>query len=202
MMYYLKKKIHPIFNHQYHLCIVTVQLITLEFNWITEKFICKKDCTQIIGDNIRTPTKRCSAGTLYCTHCPKLSKSATIWLELFYRQKTQCIASQLRSRIKFSKRLEKKIGAGGDSPNSKDWRFNRKNLQDKLQSCNLFLVAFKIGKERHKVFLLCNRNTSSKNIGKKFKHDFENLNFWNLGFIWKKRMEDSDIFTYTKTIPR
>ena len=131
---------------------------------LKEKITCENCGTQTTRNNIVRHKKRCSAGTLYCTHCPKFSTKSqsdlnyhiakkhsapkpdvTFKCKLCFQKFPRFYALR-QHRMKINSRtrdveVEHIVGDVEDH-----------RLREELRSCQHFLVDSKLERARHKVF--------------------------------------------------
>ena len=157
-----------------------------------EKIACDNCGTQTTRINTVRHKKRCSAGTLYCIHCPKFSTKSqsdlnhhfaknhsapkldvTFICKLCYQefpgfyalpqQRNTQHGMQIGSRTR-DVNLEHIVGDVEDH-----------TLREELRSCQHFLVDFELERARHKVFNYAVEALNEKIVNEKLDHFFNNL---------------------------
>ena len=158
-----------------------------------EKFVCEICGTQIRRSNIGRRTKRCSAASISCTHCPKFWR--TFQADFNYHITNKHSASQhkrthdcqesgenspsfysLRQHKSQHKDLTRKKEHELNHQTLRTDSLNNKNPQDEIQSCKHFLVDSEIEKARLKVFNYARETIRTKSEEEKFDHVFKKLN--------------------------
>ena len=157
-----------------------------------EKITCENCGTQTTKLNLARHKKRCSFGTLYCTHCPNFPTKSQI--DLIYH--IAKVHSAPKPEVTFKCKLcyqefpgfyalrqhgntqhTTQIGSGtrnvdvehivGDVDDHK--------LREELRSCRHFLVDSELEKARHKVFNYAVETLNETIVNEKLDHFFNNL---------------------------
>ena len=140
-----------------------------------EKITCEKCGTLVTRNNIVRHKKRCSAGTLFCTHCPNISTLSQDDLN-YHIAKQHSAAGPPKTykctlchaefpgfyALRQHKNTQhgKQIGFGASKTDVEDIvrDVDDQSLREELQSCRHFLVDSEIQKGRHSVFNLTVNN--------------------------------------------
>ena len=149
-----------------------------------EKITCEKCGTLVTRNNIVRLKKRCSAGTLYCTQCPKFSTLSQDDLNYHIaKQHSAAGPSKTYKRtlchaefpgfyaLRQHKNIQhgKQIGFGASNIDVEDivGDVDDQSLKEELQSCRHFLVDSEIRKARHIVFNFAVNNLTAQVIEEK-----------------------------------
>ena len=127
-----------------------------------EKVTCENCGIQITKPNLARHKKRCSGGTLYCTHCPNFS---TLSLDDLNNH----IAKQHSAKQHKNTQHGKQIGFGASNIDVEDivGDVDDQSLREELHSCKHFLVDSEIQKGRHSVFNFAVNNLTAQVIEEK-----------------------------------
>ena len=157
-----------------------------------EKLTCENCGTQTTKLNLARHKKRCSVGTLYCTHCPSLSKKSQNDMNYLIAKKHNAPKPEVAFKSKFcyqefpgfyASRQHRntqhgmQIGSGttgvdvehtvGDGDDHR--------LREELRSCQQLLVDWELEKARHKVFNYAVEALNEIIVNEKLNHFFNNL---------------------------
>ena len=145
------------------------------------KYSCENCGTLVTRNNIVRHKKRCSAGTLYCTHCPNFSRLSQDDLN-YHIEKPHSAAGPPKTykcplchaevpgfyALRQHKNTQhgKQIGFGASKIDVEDivGDVNDQSLRKELQSCRHFLVDSEIQKGRHSVFNFTVNNLTAQVI--------------------------------------
>ena len=173
-------------------CLSPITLITAMLSLTcNEKTTCGKCGTQIRKLNLARHKKGCSAGTLYCTHCPNFAKKSQNDLNHHIAKNTvpkTCRSLKMNtllfrvSRV-HALRQHKKTQYGFpikatnvelDDINSEIYD---SNLREELRSSQPFLVDSELERARHKVFNYAVKSFNKAIVNEELDHFF---NIWKL----------------------
>ena len=159
-----------------------------------EKATCENCGTQTTKFNLARHKKSCSAGTLFCTQCPKFSTKAQIDLNYNIAKKHSAPEPDVTFKCKLcyqefsghyalcqhrNTQHGMQIGSGardvdleyivGDVVNH--------SLREELRSCQHFLLDSELEKARNKVFSYAKETLNETIVNEKLDHFFNNLKF-------------------------
>ena len=157
-----------------------------------EKFTCENCGTQTTKPNLARLKKRCSAGTLYCTQCPKFSTKSLIDLNYHIAEKHSAPKPDVTFKSKpcfqdfpgfYALRQHRntqhgmQTGSGtrdvivehvvGDDEDH--------SLGEKLRSCQHFLVYSELERATHKLCKYAVETLNETIVNEKLDHFFNNL---------------------------
>ena len=157
-----------------------------------EKVRCEICCTQTTKLNLARHEKNCSAGTLFCTQCPKFSTKSQN--DLNYRISKKHSAPRLDVTFKcqlcyqefpglYALRQHRNTQNGmqiGSRTRDVDVQHlvrdvEGQSLREELRSCQHFLVDSELQRARHKVFNYAVETLSETVVNEKFDHFFNNV---------------------------
>ena len=158
----------------------------------TKKNTCENCGTQTTKHNLARHKKRCSVGTLYCTHCPSFSTKSQNDLNYHIAKKHSAPKPEVTFKCKpcyqefpgfyalcqpRNTQHGMQIGSGtrdvdvehivGDVDDHK--------LRKELRSCQHFLVDSKLERARHKIFNYSVETLNETIVNEKLDHFFNNL---------------------------
>ena len=157
-----------------------------------EKVTCENCGLQITKLNLARHKKRCSAGTLYCTQCPKFSTTSKDGLN-YHIAKQHSAAGPSKTyncnlchaefpgfyALRQHKNTQhgKQIGFGASNIDVEDivGDVDDQSLREELQSCRHFLVDSEIQKGRHSVFNFAVNNLTAQVIEEKLDRVLDKL---------------------------
>ena len=192
---------------------------------IQKEKITGENCgTQTTRNNIVRHKKRCSAATLYCTHCPNFSTKSQSNLNYHIAKKNSAPKSDVTFKCKlcyqdfpgfYALRLHRntqhglQIGSGTRDVNLEHivGDVEDHSLREELRSCQVFLVDSELERARHEVFNYAVETLNKTIVNEKLDHFFNNLKSAtkvNLAFgLILKNIEDGgfSFLTHTRTIP-
>ena len=157
-----------------------------------EKITCENCGTQTTRNNIVRHKKRCSVGTLYCTHCPNFSTKSQNDLNYHIAKKHSAPKPEVTFKCKlcyqefpgfYALRQHRntqhtmQIGSG---PRDVDVEHIEGDVDDhsfreELRSCQHFLVDSELERARHKVFNNAVEALNGTVVNEKLDHFFNNL---------------------------
>ena len=172
-----------------------------------QKVTCENCGVQITKYHLARHKKRCSAGTLYCTHCPNFSTLSQDGL-IYHIAKQHSAAGPSKTNkctlchaefpgfyaLRQHKNTQhgKQIGFGASNFDVEDTvgDVDDQSLIKELQSCRRFLVDSEIQKKRHSVFIFAVNNLTAQVIEEKLHRVLDKLKCvaklnLALGFILK-----------------
>ena len=134
-----------------------------------EKITCKHCGTQVTRNNNVRHKKRCSAGTLCCTHCPKFSTLAQDDLNYYVAKKHNVPGPPITNKCKlchaefpgfYALRQHKntqhrtQVGFGASNIDVEEivGDVDDQSLREELESCKDFLKDTEMENGRHRVF--------------------------------------------------
>ena len=157
-----------------------------------QKVTCEESGTQTTRNNTARHKKSCSAGTLYCTHCPNFSTKSqkdhnyhiakkhsapkpdiTFKCTLCFQEFPRFYA--LRQHRNTQHGMQ--VGSGTRDVDVEHIVRNVKDhsLREELRSCQHFLVDSELERARHKVFNYAVETLNETVVNKKVHHFFNNL---------------------------
>ena len=176
-----------------------------------EKVTCENCGTQTTKLNLARHKKRCSVGTLYCTHCPKFSTNSQNDLNYHIAKKQSAPKPEVTFKCKlcyqefpgfYALRQHRNTQHGtqiGSGTRDVDLEHivgdvDDHSLREELRSCQHFLVDSELQRARRKVFNYAVETVNETIVKEKHDHFFNNLKYAakvNLafGFI-SKTIED------------
>ena len=151
----------------------------------TKKITCENCDLQITKYNLARHKKRCSAGTLYCTQCPKFSTLSQDDLN-YYIAKQHSAAGPSKAykcNLCYGLCQHKKtqhgtqIGFGARNIDVEDIMgdVDDQGVREELHSCKHFLVDSEIQKGRHSVFNFAVNNLTAQVIEEKLDRVLDKL---------------------------
>ena len=179
-----------------------------------EKITCEKCDTQTTTNNIVRHKKNCSAGTLYCTHCPKFSTKSQNDLNYHIAKKHGAPEPDVTFKCKlcfqefpgfYALRQHRNTQHGmqiGSRTRDVDVEHIVRDVEDhrlreELRSCQHFLVNSELERARHKVFNYAVKTLNETIVNEKLDHFFNNLKYAakvNLAFgFFLKNIEDGGL---------
>ena len=157
-----------------------------------EKVTCENCGTQTTRNNIVRHKKRCSVGTLYCTHCPKFSTKSQNDLLYHIAKKHSAPKPDITFKCKlcfqefrgfYALRQNRNTQHGmqiGSGTRDVDVEHivgdvEDHSLREELRSCQHFLVDSELERARHKVFNYAVETLNETIVNEKLDHFFNNL---------------------------
>ena len=157
-----------------------------------EKITCENCCTQTTRNNIVRHKKSCSAGTLYCTHCPKFSTKSQSGLKYHFAKKHCAPKPDITFKCKLCYQEFPGFYALRQHRNTQhgmEIGFGTRNvdvehivgdvedqrLREELRSCQHFLVDSELERARHKVFNYAVETLNETIVNEKLDHFFNSL---------------------------
>ena len=157
-----------------------------------EKVTCENCGTQTTKLNLARHKKSCSAGTLYCTHCPNFSTKSQNDLNYHIAKKHSAPKPEVTFKCKLcyqefpgfydlrqhrNTQHTMQIGSG---PRDVDVEHivgdvDDHSLREELRSCQHFLVDSELERARHKVFNYAVEALNKTVVNEKLDHFFNNL---------------------------
>ena len=178
-----------------------------------EKVTCETSGTQTTKLNLARHKKRCSVGTLYCTHCPNFSTKSQIDLNYHIAKKQSAPKPDVTFKCKhcyqefpgfYALRQDRNTQHGtqmGSGTGDVDVEHivgdvDDHSLKVELRSCQHFLVDSELESARHKVFNNAVETLNETVVNEKLDHFFNNLKCaakenLSFGFILKN-IEDGE----------
>ena len=183
-----------------------------------EKITCENCGTQTTRNNIVRHKKRCSAGTLYCTHCPNFSTLSQDDLN-YHIAKQHSVAGPSETyqsklchaefpgfyalRQHRNTQHGTQIGFEASNIDVEDivGDVDDQSLREELQSCKHFLVDSEIQKRRHSVFNFVVNKLTAQVIEEKLDRVLDKLKCvaklnLALGFILKNNEDGKFRYSY------
>ena len=176
-----------------------------------EKVTCDNGGTQTTKPNFARHKKRCSVGTLFCTHCRNLSTKSQIHLNDHNAKEHgapkpdvtfRCILRYQGFPGFCALRQHKNSQHGFPIKTANadpDGIINEgvdANLKEELRSCQHFLIDSELKRARHKVFTYAKENLNAKIVDEKLDLFFNNFKCAakvNLAFgLILKNLEDGE----------
>ena len=181
-----------------------------------EKVECENCGTQTTKLNLARQKKSCSAGTLYCTHCPNFSTKSQNDLNYHIAKKhstpkpdvtfkcTLCYQEFLGFYALCQHRNTQhgmQIGSGTRDVNLEKivGDVEDDSLREELHSCQHFLVDSEHERARHKIFNYSVDTLNETTVNEKLDHFFNNLNYVakvNLAFGFILKIIEDGRFNY------
>ena len=176
-----------------------------------EKVTCENCGNQTTRNNIVRHKKSCSAGTLYCTHCPNFSTKSQKDLNYHIAKKHSAPKPDVTFKCKLcfqefpgfyalhqhrNTQHGMQIGSGARDVDVEHIVGDVENhsLREELRSCQQFLVDSELERARHKVFNYAVETLNETIVNEKLDQFFNNLKFAakvNLAFgFFLKNLED------------
>ena len=157
-----------------------------------EKITCENCGNQTTRNNIVRHKKRCSVGTLYCTHCPNFSTKSQNDLNYHIARKHSAPKPEVTFKCKlcyqefpgfYALRQHRntqhtmQIGSGTRDVDVEHivGDVDDHILREELRSCQHFLVDSELERARHKVFNYAVETLNETIVNEKLDHFFNNL---------------------------
>ena len=157
-----------------------------------EKVTCENCGTQTTKLKLARHKKRCSAGTLYCTHCPDFSTKSHNDLNYHIAKKHGAPKPEITFKCKlcyqefpgfYALRQHRNTQHGtqiGSGTRDVDLEHivgdvEDHSLREELRSCQHFLVDSELDRARHKVFNYAVKTLNETIVNEKLDHFFSNL---------------------------
>ena len=157
-----------------------------------EKVRCENCGTQTTRNNIVRHNKRCSAGTLYCTHCPNFSRKSQNDLNYHIAEKHSAPKPEITFKCKLCYAEFPSFYALRQHTNTKHGTqivsgtkdvdvehivgdVEDHSLRKELRSCQHFLVDSELERARHKVFNYAVETLNETIVNEKLDRIFNNL---------------------------
>ena len=158
----------------------------------SEKVTCENCGTQTTRNNIVRHKKRCSVGTLYCTHCSNFSTKSQNDLNYHIAKKHSAPKPDITFKCKlcfqefpgfYALRQHRNTQHGmqiGSGTRDVDVEHivgdvEDHSLREELRSCQHFLVDSELERARHKVFNYAVETLNETIVNEKLDHFFNNL---------------------------
>ena len=158
----------------------------------SEKVTCEKCGSQTTKLNLARHKKRCSVGTMYCTHCPNFSTKSQSDLNYHIAKKHSGPKPDITFKCKLcfqefpgfcALRQQRNTQHGTQiGPGTRDVDVEHivgdvedHSLREELRSCQHFLVDSEIERARHKVFNYAVETFNETIVNEKLDHFFNNL---------------------------
>ena len=186
-----------------------------------EKVTCENCGTQTTKPNLARHKKRCSVGTLYCTHCPNFSTKSQNDLSYHIAKKHSAPEPEVTFKCKLcfqelpgvyalrqhrNTQHEMQIGSIGSGTRDVDVEHITRDVEDHrlretLRSCQHFMVDSELERARHKTFNYAMESLNETIVNEKLDHFLNNLKYAakvNLafGFILKNIEDGSFRYFY------
>ena len=156
-----------------------------------EKITCKNCGTQTTRNNIVRHKKRCSFGTLYCTHCPNFSTKSQRYLnyhiakyysapklDVTFKCKLCCQEFPEFYALRQHRNTQHGMQIGSGSRDVDVEHIVRDvedhSLREELRSCQHFLVDSELERARHKKFNYAVEALNETVVNEKLDHFFNN----------------------------
>ena len=157
-----------------------------------EKVTCENCGTQTTRNNTVRHKKRCSVGTLYCTHCPNFSTKSQNDLNYHIAKKHSAPKPDIIFKCKlcfqefpgfYALRQHRNTQHGmqtGSGTRDVDVEHivgdvDDHSLREELRSCQHFLVESELERARHKVFNYAVESLNESIVNEKLDRFFNNL---------------------------
>ena len=154
-----------------------------------EKLACDNCGTQVSKNNLTRHKKRCSAGTVFCSHCPNYSTKSQNDLNYHIAKKHGapkpavahiCMICKDKFTGFYALRQHKSKVHGRSFKTSTDSssllnNVDDDNLKEELRACQNFLVDSEFERGRHKVFNYAVETLNMDIVNDKLDHFFNNL---------------------------
>ena len=157
-----------------------------------QKITCKNCGTQTTRNNIVRHKKSCSAGTLYCTHCPNLSTKSQSDLNYHIAKKHKALKPDITFKCKLCfqefpgfyalrqhRNTQHTMQIGSETRNVDVEHIagdvENHSFREELRSCQHFLVDSELERARHKVFNYVVETLNDTIVNEKLDHFFNNL---------------------------
>ena len=157
-----------------------------------EKVTCENCGTKITKLNLAHHKRRCSVGTLYCTHCPNFSTKSQNDLNCHFSQNHSAPKPEVNFKCKLCYQDFPGIYASRQHRNTQHGLqiesgtrnvdvehivgdVDGHNLRENLRFCQHFLVDSELERARHKVCIYAVEILNETIVNEKLDHFFNNL---------------------------